>query len=217
MLTDREALRTFLTELINRVYLLAYMQQIVVGVVAALGVVTALLISVLQRKRELGLLLAVGATPAQVLRSVLAEAVLMGAFGTALGVLIGIPLEWYVLKVVLLDESGLRVRRGAAVAAGGGHRRRGDADGDDRGGRPRAARRPHADPGGAAVRVEGVYGAGVLAEGSGGSAGETMCCPVTMAVANSTSACSSRRNERRVRAGDQSLTDWVSSIWWWLG
>ena len=46
------------------------------------------------------------ATPGQVLRSVLAEAVLMGIFGTALGVLIGIPLEWYVVRVVLMDESG---------------------------------------------------------------------------------------------------------------
>jgi putative ABC transport system permease protein len=103
---DRDAIRKFLTELINRVYLLAYLQQIVVGVVAALGVVTALLISVLQRKRELGLLLAVGATPGQVLRSVLAEAILMGVFGTALGVLIGLPMEWFVLKVVLVEESG---------------------------------------------------------------------------------------------------------------
>ena len=106
VITDRDALRKFVAELINRVFLLAYLQQIVVGVVAALGVVTALLISVLQRKRELGLLLAVGATPAQVLRSVLAEAILMGAFGTALGVMIGIPMEWYVLKLVLVEESG---------------------------------------------------------------------------------------------------------------
>jgi len=104
--TDKESLRKFLSELINRVYLLAYMQQIVVGVVAALGVVTALLISVLQRKRELGLLLALGATPGQVLRSVLAEAILMGLFGTALGILIGLPMEWYVLRVVLMEESG---------------------------------------------------------------------------------------------------------------
>ncbi|HJZ59603.1 MAG TPA: ABC transporter permease, partial [Gemmataceae bacterium] len=104
--TDRDALRKFLSELINRVYLLAYLQQIIVGVVAALGVVTALLISVLQRKRELGLLMAVGATPIQVLRSVLAEAVLMGVLGTALGILIGLPMEWYVLKVVLVEESG---------------------------------------------------------------------------------------------------------------
>ena len=104
--TDRDSLRTFLSELINRVYALAYIQQVLVGVVAALGVVTALLISVLQRKRELGLLLAVGATPGQVLRSVLAEAFLMGVFGTVLGVLIGLPMEWYVLKVMFVDESG---------------------------------------------------------------------------------------------------------------
>jgi putative ABC transport system permease protein len=104
--TDKDSLQRFLSELINRVYLLAYLQQIVVGVVAALGVVTALLISVLQRKRELGLLLAVGATPGQVLRSVFAEAVLMGMFGTALGILIGLPMEVYVLKVVLVEESG---------------------------------------------------------------------------------------------------------------
>lgn len=103
---DKESLRQFLSELINRVYLLAYLQQIIVGVVAALGVVTALLISVLQRKRELGLLLALGATPGQVLRSVLAEAILMGLFGTALGIFIGLPMEWYVLRVVLMEESG---------------------------------------------------------------------------------------------------------------
>ncbi len=104
--TDRDALRKFLSELINRIYLLAYLQQLVVGFVAALGVVTALLISVLQRKRELGLLLAIGATPGQVLRSVMAEAMLLGVFGTALGILIGMPMEWYVLKVVMVEESG---------------------------------------------------------------------------------------------------------------
>jgi putative ABC transport system permease protein len=37
---------------------------------------------------------------------VLAEACLMGALGTALGVLFGIPLEWFVLKVVIFEESG---------------------------------------------------------------------------------------------------------------
>jgi putative ABC transport system permease protein len=108
-LTDRDSLRKFLSELINRLYALAYMQQLLVGVVAALGVVTALLISVLQRKRELGLLLAVGATPGQVVRSVLAEAFLMGVVGTVLGVLIGLPMEWFVLKVMFVDESGFNL------------------------------------------------------------------------------------------------------------
>lgn len=106
MSMDQPTMRKFLGDLIDRVYTLAYLQQIVVGVVASLGVITALLISVLQRKRELGLLLAIGATPAQVIRSVLAEAMLMGFFGTILGLLIGLPLEWYILKVILVEESG---------------------------------------------------------------------------------------------------------------
>lgn len=106
MVQDRPTMRKFLADLIDRVYALAYMQQVVVGIVASLGVVTALLISVLQRKRELGLLLAVGATPGQVVRSVIWEAVLMGLFGTVLGVLIGLPMEWYVLRVVVQEESG---------------------------------------------------------------------------------------------------------------
>lgn len=103
---DRMTVQSFFSGLVDRAYKLAYLQQIVVGVVAALGVVTSLLISVLQRRRELGLLLAIGATPAQVIRSVLAEAALMGILGTGLGIAIGVPLEWYVVRVIVLEESG---------------------------------------------------------------------------------------------------------------
>jgi putative ABC transport system permease protein len=91
---------------IERVYGIAYGQQVVVMLVAALGVITSLLISVLQRRREMGLLRAVGAAQTQVIHSVLAEACLMGLFGTALGILFGIPLQWFVLRVVILEESG---------------------------------------------------------------------------------------------------------------
>jgi putative ABC transport system permease protein len=79
---------------------------LVVGLVAGLGVVIALLISVLQRRRELGLLRAVGASRSQVLRSVLAEALLMGLIGAVSGLLLGIPLEWYAVRIILLDEAG---------------------------------------------------------------------------------------------------------------
>jgi putative ABC transport system permease protein len=68
--------------------------------------VTALLISVLQRKREMGLLRAIGASRAQVVYLVLAEACLMGIFGSVLGVFFAIPLEWYALQIVFLEESG---------------------------------------------------------------------------------------------------------------
>jgi putative ABC transport system permease protein len=102
----REDLQGRIKGIIRRLYGIAYAQEIVVGIVAALGVVMALLISVLQRRRELGLLRAVGATRAQILRSVLAEATLMGFLGTIIGLLIGIPLEWYCVRVILFEEAG---------------------------------------------------------------------------------------------------------------
>jgi putative ABC transport system permease protein len=102
----RADLRGYITDVIHRLYALVQVQQLVVGVVAALGVVTALLISILQRRRELGLLRAVGATRAQVLRSVLAEAALLGLFGTLFGLLLGLPIEWYMIRVVIWEEAG---------------------------------------------------------------------------------------------------------------
>jgi putative ABC transport system permease protein len=99
-------LRDHIEGLVKRLYGIAYTQEVVVAFVAALGVLTALLISVLQRRRELGLLRAVGATRFQVLRSVLAEAVLMGVLGTVIGVLVGAPLEWYIIRVILFEEAG---------------------------------------------------------------------------------------------------------------
>ena len=53
---------TPINDQLERIYDLAYAQEVVVGLVALLGVVSALFISVLQRRRELGLLRAVGAS-----------------------------------------------------------------------------------------------------------------------------------------------------------
>jgi putative ABC transport system permease protein len=93
-------------DMIERLYGIAYAQQIVVMLVATLGVIMSLVISVLQRRREMGLLRAIGASRGQVIRTVLAEACLMGVIGTIIGLLVGIPFQWYILKVVFLEESG---------------------------------------------------------------------------------------------------------------
>jgi putative ABC transport system permease protein len=69
-------------------------------------VVSALFISVLQRRRELGLLRAVGASRGQVLGTVLAEAALMGLFGALIGFVLGLFIEWYTIRLILLDEAG---------------------------------------------------------------------------------------------------------------
>jgi putative ABC transport system permease protein len=93
-------------ESINRVYWLGYAQFFIVGLVTLLGVVSALFISVLQRRRELGLLRAVGASRGQVLGTVLAEAALMGLFGSLIGFLFGLFIEWYVIHLILFNEAG---------------------------------------------------------------------------------------------------------------
>lgn len=102
----RAELRRDLSLMLHRVYSLAYALEVVVGLVALLGVTNALLISVLQRRRELGLLRAVGATRSQVLRSVLAEATLMGLLGALIGFGIGLLLEWFTLRVLISDDAG---------------------------------------------------------------------------------------------------------------
>jgi putative ABC transport system permease protein len=101
-----DQLRDAIASQLQRIYYLAYAQEMVVGVVALLGVVLALFISVLQRRRELGLLRAVGASQGQVLQTVVAEAALMGLVGAVIGILVGLMLEWYTVKIMVFDEAG---------------------------------------------------------------------------------------------------------------
>jgi putative ABC transport system permease protein len=105
-LLTRAALRSHILGMVLGLYRLAYVQEIMVAVVSLLAMVTALFLSMLHRRRELGLLRAVGATPQQVFRSVLAEAVLMAILGTATGLVVGIPLEWYTVRILLFAETG---------------------------------------------------------------------------------------------------------------
>ena len=113
-----------MAQLLKRFSLVAYSQEVVVGLVAALGLVFALLISVLQRRRELGILRAMGATQGQTLFSVLAEAILMGVIGTLIGLVVGVAIEWYCVHIILFEEAGflfpvLIPWREAVLIAGG--------------------------------------------------------------------------------------------------
>jgi putative ABC transport system permease protein len=63
---------------------------LVAVVVAALGIVNTLTVSVLERVRELGILRAAGMTRGQVRRTVVVEAGILGIIGSALGVATGL-------------------------------------------------------------------------------------------------------------------------------
>ncbi len=66
----------------------------VVMIVVVLGIASVLVVSVVQKKREIGILRAMGATQGQVLRVFLLQGALVGALGSMLGVLLASGLIW---------------------------------------------------------------------------------------------------------------------------
>lgn len=64
----------------------------VVMVVVVLGIASVLVVSVVQKRREIGILRAMGATQGQVLRIFLLQGALVGALGSGLGVLLAVGL-----------------------------------------------------------------------------------------------------------------------------
>ncbi|EXI75895.1 MAG TPA: FtsX-like permease family protein [Candidatus Accumulibacter phosphatis] len=64
----------------------------VVMVVVVLGIASVLVVSVVQKQREIGILRAIGATRGQMLRVFLLQGAIVGAIGSALGVLLAVGL-----------------------------------------------------------------------------------------------------------------------------
>jgi lipoprotein-releasing system permease protein len=72
----------------------------VVLVVVVLGIASVLVVSVVQKRREIGILRAMGATRAQVLRLFLVQGAVVGALGSALGILLALVMVWLFTKFV---------------------------------------------------------------------------------------------------------------------
>ena len=66
----------------------------VVLIVVVLGIASVLVVSVVQKRREIGILRAMGATRGQVLRVFLVQGAVVGAFGSLLGVVLAVALIW---------------------------------------------------------------------------------------------------------------------------
>ena len=66
----------------------------VVMVVVILGIASVLVVSVVQKRREIGILRAMGATRGQILRVFLLQGAIVGALGSVLGVLLAVALIW---------------------------------------------------------------------------------------------------------------------------
>jgi ABC-type lipoprotein release transport system permease subunit len=71
-----------------------YVMFAIMFAMVALGIVNTVLMSVLERQREFGVMLALGASPRTLATLVLAEAALLGLVSTALGAAAGVLMNW---------------------------------------------------------------------------------------------------------------------------
>ncbi len=74
--------------------------QVVVTLVAGLGVFNTLFISVLERTREIGILKALGMTKSQTIKMVAYEALAIGLIGGSLGIILGLSLLPFMIQAV---------------------------------------------------------------------------------------------------------------------
>ncbi|UCF70476.1 MAG: ABC transporter permease [candidate division WOR-3 bacterium] len=83
-----------------------FMIGLVVVIIAAVGIINTMLMAVMERIPEIGTLKAMGFTNSRIVRMFIYEGGIIGAFGSALGCLIGLLISIYLVHVGL-DFSGL--------------------------------------------------------------------------------------------------------------
>lgn len=94
-ISTHSELRDAVVKIMEQSFVVNYAVEVVAVVVAIFSVINTLLASVLDRTREIGVLRAIGATQAQVRRSVVAEAGWMGLLGGVLGLFAGTVMAYH--------------------------------------------------------------------------------------------------------------------------
>ena len=101
--------RSWILQLTDQWLQLTYSQVFIAVIVAILGIVNTLTVSIIDRKRELGVLRAVGGFRRQIRQTVWMEAVAIGLVGLALGLLFGAANLYFLLQITGRDLSGMHL------------------------------------------------------------------------------------------------------------
>ncbi len=108
VLTNREV-RRYILRLTDQWFGITYVQIAVAVLVAILGIVNTLTVSITDRRRELGVLQAVGGLRNQIRGTIWLEALAVGTVGLILGLALGALQLYYSLHISAEDMAGLRL------------------------------------------------------------------------------------------------------------
>jgi putative ABC transport system permease protein len=108
VLTNGE-LKRYILKITDQWFGLTSVQIAVAVLVAILGIVNTLTVSITDRRRELGVLQAVGGLHGQIRRTIWLEALSIGTLGLALGFALGAVNLYYILQIVHNDIAGMRL------------------------------------------------------------------------------------------------------------
>jgi putative ABC transport system permease protein len=106
---NNNEIRTYILGLTNQWFGLTYVQIGVAVLVAILGIMNTLTVSITDRRRELGVLRAVGGFTRQIRYTIWIEAVSTALIGIVLGCALGAINLFYVLQIVRQDIAGFRL------------------------------------------------------------------------------------------------------------
>ena len=106
---NNDELKKYILRITNQWFGLTYVQVAVAVLVALFGIVNTLTVSITDRRRELGVLRAVGGMNGQIRRTIWMEALSIGVIGLALGFGLGAINLYYVLEIVRQDVIGMRL------------------------------------------------------------------------------------------------------------
>lgn len=84
-----------------------YMFQILIGLLIGAGVFNTILMSVLERRREFGVMMAVGTKPFELFRMVVTESIFVGLAGLVVGALLTVPWYWF-MNTTGIDISAIQ-------------------------------------------------------------------------------------------------------------
>jgi putative ABC transport system permease protein len=106
LVLTNDDVRQYVLRLTDQWLAMTYNQMFVAVLVAILGIVNTLTVSITDRRRELGLMQAVGGLRWQIRRTVWTEALTIAAIGLILGIALGAVNLYYTLGMVKRDVGG---------------------------------------------------------------------------------------------------------------